>query len=1008
MFKNYNINLEEILSLSSIYFYWLDKNNIYNGCNDLYAKFVGLNSKSEIIGKKNSDLPCNKNNNNIAIQMDNNNAFIINNDIQKNIEESVISIDGSKKILLSYKLPLKDKNGVIIGISNISVDITNQKEKQKKLINEKETAEFTLEYILTHMPAHVYWKDKNGTYLGSNDLQAQSLGLMSGKEIIGKTDFELPWEIGDAQKFRENDLEVMKTGIIKVIEEQSVISGKHAIVLSQKLPLKNKQGEISGIIGISTDITKLKKIEQKLKLSKTQADQARSIAEQLKLEADEARKQAEEAKQQADQARSLAEKSNQLKTDFMMNMEHDLRTPCADMSLFMEALVNEEKDPKRKVLLNKISKEANLLLFQINGVLDFDRIQSGLIETRENKFKIKTLIQDIIEGNELRANNKGTKLIFNSDNNIPKILIGDDYKLVRIISNLLNNSIKFTTNGSITIDLILGKIDNKQSIIKIIIQDTGIGIPKDKQRYIFDKFYKIEPSNKNSEYQGSGLGLSIVKTFIKDLHGEIDLISELNKGTKFICTIPFKIPLLSDESDIVLGTSNRVIKFKDSQDENNQDNDIEYNNNIKGNNIEDNESIDNNQNIVLNNKNNILNNDKNNKENTKLNNKNNKSNSSKSNNSKSNINTNKLNINTNKLNTNTNNKPNINTNKLNIKTLLVEDDPIASSMGQLMLSNIIKNIDIAETGNEAILKASENNYDLIFLDFGLPDLTGLEVSKQILKNNKNNKTIIIGLTAHKSSKVYDEAIKSGMKNVMTKPINIELCKEIIEEYISNSKNNKDNKDTKYSENNKNNKDKKDKKDNKESGNNKDNKCKKDSGDSKNNKDSEDRENKKNSEDNKEDKNKKTKIKNQQNDNNNNNINNNINTNNNDNNDINNNNKDKTNNPTEYKPLNISKIEKNLLGNKEATNDSLKIYKSSINKDRDSIVSAYNNKDIELVKQIAHKLKGGAGYMEASRLFELCENIQESKETKLENIKDYYQDIVNEIDIIIKFLNEEGY
>jgi PAS domain S-box-containing protein len=120
--------------------------------------------------------------------------------------------------------------------------------------------ELSLYTLIENFPGHVYWKDIDGKYLGSNSAQAKNLGLNSVIDMLGKTDFELPWPEGVASQFRENDLWVMKTGCTKSAEENSQMDGKQITVLSRKSPLKNSSGEIIGVVGISLDITGMQPI----------------------------------------------------------------------------------------------------------------------------------------------------------------------------------------------------------------------------------------------------------------------------------------------------------------------------------------------------------------------------------------------------------------------------------------------------------------------------------------------------------------------------------------------------------------------------------------------------------------------------------------------------------------------------------------------------------------------------------------------------------------------------
>ncbi|QLH43983.1 MAG: GHKL domain-containing protein [Coxiellaceae bacterium] len=156
----------------------------------------------------------------------------------------------------------------------------------------------------------------------------------------------------------------------------------------------------------------------------------------------------------------------------------------------------------------------------------------------QEKFNLSQLITSTINIELPAAKHKELTLTVDFDNNIPPVLIGDDYRLQRILINLLSNAIKFTHKGSVKLVVEQSVRENNNLIIlKFIVEDTGIGIPIEKQNFIYEKFARISPSNKGI-YEGAGLGLSIVKQFIEEMEGEIDLESEIDKGSKFICTIP--------------------------------------------------------------------------------------------------------------------------------------------------------------------------------------------------------------------------------------------------------------------------------------------------------------------------------------------------------------------------------------------------------------------------------------------------------------------------------------
>jgi len=251
------ISLENVMALLPNHIYWLDKAGVYQGCNDAQARMMGLVSRHEVIGKRNKDLPCFQDHPETVKMLDENNARVMHFGEVQCLEEMAHDAEGVLSIYRSYKLPLKDADNNVIGLLGSSYKIDDIKANEDKLILEKESVELTLKSIVAHLPGHVYWKDKEGRYLGSNEKQALSLGFESEAGLIGKKDSELPWPEGSAAEFRANDLDVISTGRAKTVEERATMDGKETIVLSQRVPLRNKNNEVYGVLGISLDIPEL-------------------------------------------------------------------------------------------------------------------------------------------------------------------------------------------------------------------------------------------------------------------------------------------------------------------------------------------------------------------------------------------------------------------------------------------------------------------------------------------------------------------------------------------------------------------------------------------------------------------------------------------------------------------------------------------------------------------------------------------------------------------------------
>lgn len=287
--------------------------------------------------------------------------------------------------------------------------------------------------------------------------------------------------------------------------------GTQVIYLSNKVPLRNKQNEIVGMVGISVDITDRKKVEKELQ-----------------------------------DAITLAETANNAKSEFLRNMEHQLRTPFSGIYSLVQILAEEETNHEKKELLEITYNSAKEFLDLLNDIIDFSRFQAESTAVLAKKFDLRRLIENAMTMQQAAAITKGLELIYDYHDDLPTVFISDPNRLRRIVLNLLSNAIRFTDKGHVSICVKLAKnIDEKQVIVQLIVTDTGIGISEEKQSFIYEKFYRAHPANQNT-YLGAGLGLYIVKQLMEDLEGEIDLISALNKGTSFICTLPLKRPLVDE------------------------------------------------------------------------------------------------------------------------------------------------------------------------------------------------------------------------------------------------------------------------------------------------------------------------------------------------------------------------------------------------------------------------------------------------------------------------------
>lgn len=240
-----------------------------------------------------------------------------------------------------------------------------------------------------------------------------------------------------------------------------------------------------------------------------------------------------------EQEKNRAKKASQAKTEFLSNMSHEIRTPLHAIIGFIELLKSESLSPVHKEYVDLMDKSSSNLLSLVNDILDFDKIESGNTELEENIFTPLNKIKKLVDVNQFLFVKKNLYLNTNFNDVSGTTVIGDLNKMLQVINNLLKNALKFTKTGGVTISYSETVIKDQLKLV-ISIEDTGIGIPKDKLNTIFNRFTQIENSVKK-EHEGSGLGLAICKNLVEMMGGDIRVESEFEKGTKFTVSFMFKI-----------------------------------------------------------------------------------------------------------------------------------------------------------------------------------------------------------------------------------------------------------------------------------------------------------------------------------------------------------------------------------------------------------------------------------------------------------------------------------
>jgi len=272
-----------------------------------------------------------------------------------------------------------------------------------------------------------------------------------------------------------------------------------------------RRAEFGGFIGTYTDVTEIKMREYELA----------NITERLK-------------------EKTLAsETANEAKSNFLATMSHEIRTPMNGVLGMAQILQKTELTPRQRSFVDTICRSGEALVTIINDVLDFSKIESGQLELEDAPFNLKSVLNEVGDLLGVTAREKNIEFVTYYDPALPSHVIGDSARIRQILVNLIGNAIKFTTSGSV-----LAEITGKQKpcgnvALKILVRDTGIGIPKEKVELIFDRFSQVDNSA-TRQFGGSGLGLSIVKKLAGLMGGYISVMSELEKGSDFIVELELK------------------------------------------------------------------------------------------------------------------------------------------------------------------------------------------------------------------------------------------------------------------------------------------------------------------------------------------------------------------------------------------------------------------------------------------------------------------------------------
>lgn len=402
---------------------------------------------------------------------------------------------------------IKDKSGQLEYIIMMVTDLCEKKAEEQNgesIEDELKRSQEMLKLVINNIPQYIFWKNIDGEFLGCNKNFAKAAGFESSEELIGKTDFDLPWKASEAESFFETDRLVMETGIpeYNIIEQQSMASGRQAWLNINKIPLNDPSGKVVGLLGTYEDITERIKNQNRIKRSERRYKRAYNRAEFYK----------------------------DVFTHDISNILQSLLSSIELCKLHLDQ-VKEQKDSRE--IMDLMVEQINRGAILVENIKKLSRIDEEKII---KKINLNHILNEAVSYIKRRYNEKKINITIDTkENNLHGL--GNNF-LIDVFKNLFRNSVKYNNNPNTEIKIEFEEIlEDSNHLLKIDVIDNGIGIPKAQKQAIIQ-----EKIGEHKSLKRIGLGLALVKKILTNMGGSFYISNRIkenpSKGTKFTILVP--------------------------------------------------------------------------------------------------------------------------------------------------------------------------------------------------------------------------------------------------------------------------------------------------------------------------------------------------------------------------------------------------------------------------------------------------------------------------------------